>query len=102
MDSCFNSHALRQFENDEAEKERRLIDAEEAAFSIFTEAARDPHRLDGIISEYDIDITPLVSLLYQPIPTPAQAQTRIAELKSAVIKCFLPYIQDLTKRELGE
>jgi hypothetical protein len=102
MDACFNSHALRQFEADEAEKERRLIDAEETAFSIFADAARDPERLDGIISEYDIDITPLVSLLYQPLPRPEQAQARIAELKSAVIKCFLPYIQDLTNRELGE
>lgn len=102
MDTCANTHALRTFEHNEAEQERRTIDAEDAVAWKFWLDMADQNRAAEIIEQYEVDLTPVLALIFKPLAHPDLASGRISEIRSRVRDCFHRHIADQLAKELGE
>lgn len=102
MDTCFNSHALRQFEADEAANERRIEHAEDMVMFGFHEDMLDQDKVASLISDYDIDLSPLLALIFKPLADTDLAPERIKQIRQRVATCFHRYLAEQIEKELDQ
>ena len=103
MDTCFNSHALRQFEHDEAEAERRVIDIEESVLWQFTaECVDSPDRIAAIINDYEVDLSPILALVFKPLAHAELAAGRIHAIRECARQCFHRYLDQQIREALDK
>lgn len=102
-DSCFNSHALRQLEDAEADAERRAIEVEDTVgWQFVADCIDQPDLIARVIEEWEVDITPALALIFKPLPHADLGLGRVYEIQNAVRQCFHRYLSHQITKGLEE
>lgn len=102
-DSCFNSHALRQFEASEAAAESRAIEAEDSVrWQFMDDCINAPDKIAQIIVEYEVDLSPLLAVVFKPLAHADLGAGRVYEIQRAARECFHVYLTARVQQELDK